>query len=97
MRSSSPLSGRGLEDVTSRPELSKDTRSYDATANDLFLRRQPLSVRKVRGTWTFHPSMNFLRIWSGTRYAALVPTKPGIRVGRLWGEDGGSATGGWGT
>jgi hypothetical protein len=49
----------------------------------LFFRRQPLSVRKVRGTCTFHPSANFFRMVSGTRYAALEPVRPSIRAGRL--------------
>ena len=64
--------------------------SCEALSKDLFLSRHPLSVRYVSGTWEDHPSMNFLRILSGTRYAAFVPTEPGIRAGLLRGVDKGS-------
>ena len=57
--------------------------SWERLTADLSFIKQPLSVRKVRGTWTTHPSANFLRILSGTIKAALVPTKPGTRAGRL--------------
>jgi len=57
------------------------------------LRRQPLSVRKVRGTCTVQPSMNLLRMWSGTKKAAFVPTRPGIRAGRLLGDEAVSVAG----
>lgn len=74
-------------------ELSMVSMSWDEPARGLLLSRQPLSVRKVSGTWTFHPSANFLRMWSGTRKAAFVPTNPGVRAGRLREGVAGSATG----
>jgi hypothetical protein len=37
--------------------------------------------------------MNFLRILSGTRYAALVPTRPRVRAGLLLRDDVGSTGG----
>lgn len=59
-------------------------RSWARSVEDLSLNKQPLSVRYVRGTWDDHPpSMNFLRTFSGTRKAALVPATPGVRNGRL--------------
>jgi hypothetical protein len=64
-------------------EGSIDKISWVEPTSGLFLRRHPLSVRKVRGTWTDHPSMNFFRMWSGTRKAALVPARPRTRRGRL--------------
>jgi hypothetical protein len=38
--------------------------------------------------------MNFFQMWSGTRKAVFVPTRPGVRAGHLRGEVKGSAAGG---
>ena len=59
------------------------SKSWEETVEDLSIKRQPLSVRKVRGTWDDQPSTNFLRTLSGTKKAALVPTKPGVLAGPL--------------
>jgi hypothetical protein len=72
---------------------SYDKISCAALNKALFLSKQPLSVKYVRGTWEVHPSINFLRMLSGTRYAALVPTKPGILAGLLRSEIIGSMGG----
>jgi hypothetical protein len=60
---------------------------------DLFLSKHPLSVRYVRGICERHPSANFLRIWSGTKKAALVAARPGVRGSLLLGDASGSTTG----
>ena len=75
--------------------LSIDKISWEATAVVLSFRRQPLSVRKVKGTCTFHPSANFFRIWSGTKKAALEPVRLSVRAGRLRDEDAGFVMGVW--
>ena len=59
------------------------SKSWEEAVEDLSLKRQPLSVRKVRGIWDDQPSANFLRTLSGTKKAALVPTKPGVCAGLL--------------
>ena len=48
------------------------SKSWEEMVEDLSLKRQLLSVRKVRGTWDDQPSTNFLRTLSGTKKAALV-------------------------
>ena len=50
----------------------------------LVLHVAPFIHKVSEGTCTFHPSTNFLQIWSGTRKAALVLTRPGVHVGLLW-------------
>jgi hypothetical protein len=60
---------------------------------DLFLSKQPLSVRYVRGICERHPSANFFRMWSGTRKAALVAARPGVRGSLLLGDANGSTAG----
>ena len=80
--SSSPLSGSVLDVVVTWPVRGSIVRtSLDVFNVVLFLKRHPLSVRYVRGTCVDHPSINFFRMLSGTRYAAFVPTRPGIRAG----------------
>ena len=85
VRSSSPSSEREVDVVWMAPEVGSTVRrSWARSVEDLSLNKQPLSVRYVRGTWDDHPlSMNFLRTFSGTRKAVLVPVTPGVRNGHL--------------
>jgi hypothetical protein len=57
--------------------------SRNVLAACLPLKRQPLSVRNLKGTCTFHLSTNFLRIWLGTRKAVPEPARPMVCVGCL--------------
>ena len=81
MRSSSLSSESDAEVVCIVPVTgSNEMASF---VDDLFLYRHPLSVKWTNETCDVQPSMNFLRTLSGTRKAALLPTKPGTSAGRL--------------